>query len=343
MKRVFSAAIILTLSLALTHASAEIWAEQRITNTPWYETGPKIWQDKIYHGDYRTGSSDIYVWTAAEGSRPLIQWEGSQGVEAVYGDSFVFRSYTQPAQGYADLYLYDPANGIRAISTAPGDQKNADIFGDTVVFEDHQGPYSQVKIWDPVNGEKLVSPTTSWQSHPRIWNDTVVWEDGRSGWRSDVYRYSPTDGETLLSNYLNAAKSPAIYEDKIVMYWLDDPYSYLDAPGLYEWTPTGGLRRLSTNVGTELEVWDDLIVSYPRELGNILAYDPVHGWTQVNQTQVVNANMASLYGNEVAWVGGYDIFLSTMVPEPSGLVGLGGLGSLLCLRLRRVNRKRQRR
>jgi beta propeller repeat protein len=334
MKKIISGAIILILSLALTHASAEIWAEQRLTNTAWHETGPKF--DKVdgtlYYNDFRNGPADVYAWDAATGFRPVIQAPGTQVVDGAYGSTLVYRSYSQEAQGYADLYLYDPVNGTRTISTAPGDQTHAGIFGDTIVWEDHRGPYSQIYTYDPVDGERRISPTNSNQSFPKIWGDTVVFEDFRYG-RSDVFRWNPNDGELLLSNYLNAGAAPAIYQDKIVMFFMNDPYSSFDEPGLYEWRPSGGIRRLAEASPSDVwytDTWGDLVV-WQHGIGpsQVEAWDPVHGFTAVNQSYAGFARTPSVYENKVAWIGGNEVFLSTLVPEPPGALMLSGLA--LCL------------
>ena len=318
----------------------EIWTETRITNTSWWETRPVMWGNTIYYNDGRSGSGDIYTWDPVNGSRPLIQGPNSQITQTVHEHKLVYRDN---GAGNDDLYLWDAVNGTRPITTAPGDQTNADIYGDTVVWEDRRGAKPQVYMWDPVNGERPISPTAYNQISPRIWGDTVVWEDDRNG-RRDVYMWNPRDGERLLSTYIFGMCSPDIHEGRVVMWMLDDPRTLLDEPGLWEWTPERGLRRLAelypSTAPQSCNVWGDLVVACGGGgASNVIAWDPVHGVTRVNQSCLGDAMLPSLYGNTVLWQGNWDIYMCTLVPEPSGLVALLGCGGFLAVTCRRRVRK----
>jgi len=318
----------------------EIWTETRITNTSWWETRPVMWGNTIYYNDGRSGSGDIYTWDPVNGSRPLIQGPNSQITQAVHEHKLVYRDN---GAGNDDLYLWDAVNGIRPIATAPGDQTNADIYGDTVVWEDYRVPgQSRVYIWDPVNGERPVSSVSSYQINPRIWGDTVVWEDGRNG-RRDVYMWNPRDGERRLSTALFPMMSPAIYQDRVVMWVINDPYAPWNEPGIWEWTPQGGLRKIfeyyPTGIPQCTGLWGDLVVWSGSGPSNVAAWDPVHGKTRVNQSCLGDAMLPSLYGNTVLWQGNWDIYMCTLVPEPSGLVALLGCGGFLAVTCRRRVRK----
>ena len=72
-------------------------------------------------------------------------------------------------------------------------------------------------------------------------------------------------------------------------------------------------------------MWGDSIAA-----GQGKAWDPVHGQTSYSLGNQY-ADYPSVYGNQVAWVGGYNIYISTRVPEPSGLLALGTFGGLCWL------------
>jgi beta propeller repeat protein len=271
------------------------------------------------------------MWDRAGGERRFLG--GGAGVWAVYEDKVAVAKH--PGSEF-DLWLYDPIHGERLISAAPGDQIEADVFGDFVVWEDHRGPYSQIYMWDPVNGERRISPTNSNQARPKIWGDTVVYDDNRTG-RTNVFRWNPREGDMLLSNYLNVGFAPAIYGDKVIMFWLNDWNTTEDAPGLWEWTPGGGLRRLlefSPPLGTAYpNLVGDLVV-WSNNNGAVFSWDPVHGRNEVTP---IYGSMPSLYDNKVAWISGpEDIYLSTLVPEPSGFIVLAAAIPLLWAMRRRL-------
>jgi beta propeller repeat protein len=327
-------ALALTLLLARSVLSGPLWVTEKITNTQWYETGPKVYGETIYFNDFRSGPADVYAWTRAGGAQPVIQAPGTQVVDSVYEDRIVYRSYTQEAQGYADLYVYDPAEGSRPISTAPGDQTNADMWGDTVVWEDYRAGSTspRVYMWDPVNGERRITACESRQENPRIWGDTIIWEDTRNG-RWDVYMYNPRDGEKSLGPFA----APDIYEGRVVMWALAGPDGYGQYPGLWEWTPQGGIRWLEriymTSYPYYMNLWGDVVVWSGNGPSNVVAWDPVHGINWVDQSG--SSSQPSLYDGRVAWIGGTDLYLSTMVPEPSSLAALAASVGLLCLVRRR--------
>lgn len=333
-----------------------IWEQQKITSGNWFKSGPRIWglgsDTRVYWNDRRSGNGEVYVWDESGGERRVLGGDGiSRGTWSAWQDRLAVGHYM--GAGEYDLYLYDPVNGEQAISTAPGSQSDADIYSDihgsTVVYEDTRNGYDnrQIYIWDPVNGERRLSPTNSAQSSPKIYGDTVVWSDARnSTWyetRWDVYMWNPRDGETRLTGgFSGGASSPAIYEDRIVT-WAKDDYE----PGLYEWSPQGGWRLLeegSAYLPYYMEMWEDLVVWSSNE-GGVGAWDPIHGRTVASQG--VDTGMTpSIYGNKVAFTGitnnVWDIYVSTLVPEPSSLLALAGCaGGLFCLARRRFANRRK--
>jgi len=335
--RIALAAFVMAALVSQGVLSDEIWTERKLTSGGgWFRGGPEIWGDKVYWTDRRTGNGDVYVWDEAGGERELIGGPDSEGVMAVYEEKIAMVKYIS---GQYDLYLWDAVNGRTAVCTAPGDQCEGDIYGDTVVWEDHRGAKPQVYMWDPVNGERPISPTAYSQTTPRIWGDTVVWEDGRNG-RWDVYMWNPRDGERRLSTALFPMMSPAIYQDRVVMWVINDPYAPWNEPGIWEWTPQGGLRKIFEYYPTDIPqctgLWGDLVVW---GASNVVAWDPVHGKTRVNQSRVGYAYWPSVYGNTVVWSDMNDIYMCTLVPEPSGLTALLGWAGFLALTRRRRLRK----
>ena len=321
----------------------EIWSERKLTSGAGGHS-PEVWANTVYWVDSRfwqSGYEEIRAWDAASGERVVRQVPLYTVIESVYEDRLLYSTYAP--SGHWDLYVWDPLLGEQAVCTAPGDQFPGDIHGDTVVWQDRRGAKSQVYIWDPVNGERPISPTAYNQISPRIWGDTVVWEDDRNG-RRDVYMWNPRDGERLLSTYIFGMCSPDIHEGRVVMWMLDDPRTLLDEPGLWEWTPERGLRRLAelypSTAPQSCNVWGDLVVACGGGgASNVIAWDPVHGVTRVNQSCLGDAMLPSLYGNTVLWQGNWDIYMCTLVPEPSGLVALLGCGGFLAVTCRRRVRK----
>lgn len=329
----------LTLGVILsTHAfTQQVWNEQRITNTSWEEGGPVVWGDTVYYSANTSGSWGIYAWDAASGSRPVVQTAATEALEAVYADKIVYTVYSGGA-GTADLYLFDPVNGRRAISTALGDQKRAQIYGDKVVWQDYRSGRPQIYMWDPVNGERPLLPSSSRQENPRISQSRVVWDDDQYG----TYMWTPEGGAVNLGGGV----SPAVYEDKVVNWTLghyefDNGY-YLIPGYLWEWTPSTGWQTLAEHPFTEwsevqyTKVWGDL-VTWQRgiDLATVNAWDPLHGFSRVGA-----GFTPSVYENRIAWSSwNWDVYLSTMVPEPSSLLALaGGIGFLLLRQRRKMRR-----
>ena len=343
--RIALAAFVMAALVSQAVLSDEIWTERKLTSGAGGHS-PEVWGNTVYWVDSglaQSGYEEIRAWDAASGERVVMQVPLSQytGLQSVYQDTLLYTKYV--GSGDRDLYVWDPLLGERAISIAPGYQYHADIYGDTVVWEDRRGAKSQVYIWDPVNGERPISPTAYNQISPRIWGDTVVWEDDRNG-RRDVYMWNPRDGERLLSTYIFGMCSPDIHEGRVVMWMLDDPRTLLDEPGLWEWTPQRGLKRLAelypSTAPQSCNVWGDLVVACGGGgASNVIAWDPVHGVTRVNQSALGAAGSPSLYGTTVAWTGYSDVYVSTLVPEPSGLITLLGWAGFLALTRRRRLRK----
>ena len=292
---------------------------------------PRIYGDHVYYGAEDTsGLSSVYRWTKDQGSVRLLGGDGIwRRPEAVWEDKVVVNRYVN---NQLDLWLYDPVNGETAITAAAGDQYEADIYGSTVVYEDRSGTYSQVMIWDEVNGERILSPASANQTVPKIYGDRVVYQEN-----GGVWMWTPTTGATRLAT----GRSPVIYGDKIVYFYpaTSDPYGFY--PGnIMQWTPSGGFQSLAPwyDYGGAFEVdMSDTLVAW--SLGDpryASTYDPAHGVRLL--ADMTPAMIGSVYGNSVAWVGSYNVYLSTLVPEPSGLIALssfGGVFSLLCLRRRR--------
>ena len=320
----------------------EIWQEQRITDDhTWFTGATLLWEDKIYWTDRRNGYGEIYTWDQTGGERRLIGGDGiSRGSAAIWGDQMVVSRYVS---GQRHLYLWDPVNGERAITPTPTNQLNPAISNGVVAWEDYRSGIPQIYVWDAVNGERRVSPTNSDQTNPRVSeNGTVVWEDRRNG-RSDVYMWNLADGEKRLSTYISDMSAPAIYQDRVTMWLIGG--SFPEDRGLWEWTSDHGLRQLGQISYTDpysimyARMWGDLVVW---QSGNgpsgVMAWDPMHGFIRVNQTAFGYARSPSVFENKVAWVGNYDIYLSTLVPEPSGLAALSLSACLLWPIMRRRTR-----
>jgi hypothetical protein len=134
---------------------------------------------------------------------------------------------------------------------------------------------------------------------------------------------------------------PAIYGDRVLMWVPYDPDFDFGEAGMWEWTPQDGLRMLwGINMPLPpncFDVWDDIIVFSDGAQSNVFAYDPPW-YTRINQSAQGYAGGVSLYGNRAVWVGNHDIYLSTLVPEPSSLLALsaGCTGLLVLLRRRRA-------
>lgn len=295
---------------------------------------PEDLGDTIYYVDARNSYGEIYAWDQAQGARLLLGGDGiSRGVQAVYQDKLVTHRYVN---GQRDLYTWDPVNGEAPLCTAPGNQRNARIYGDTIVWEDYRAGASQIYTWDPVNGERRLSPAVGAQTNPRIWGDRIIWhDDGNCGsYPAGTYMWTPQDGVSRIGYGDHAA----IYQDRVVMWqnaWTEDrpQDSPIRHPGyLYEWTPATGFRTILQHDGStsQLETWGDFVF-----LGSG-AWHPVYGFHFVSPSTLGTVSSFSAYGNKVALASNNDIYLSTLVPEPSSMLALiGGLGVLGAMLRRR--------
>lgn len=89
---------------------------------------------------------------------------------------------------------------------------------------------------------------------------------------------------------------------------------------------------------SSLETWGDLVVLGGTSVG---AWDPVHGFNIVNQSNRGLVTSFSVYDNKIAWAGNNDIYISTLVPEPPSLLALvAGLSALGTMRRRRTKEGR---
>jgi TolB protein len=337
--------VVLTLVMLLAQCAlcASIWTEEKITSAgTWGRSGPVVWGDKVYWNDQRSGKNEIYVWDRVGGERCLLSGSASTAVWSAYQGTLVTGHYVN---GQYDLYVWDASNGERAISTAPGNQTYASTCGNTVVWQDTRSGVSQVYMWDPINGERQIAPSGYAQTRPKIWGNTVVWEEGYTdewtGYQASVYMWSPTAGKVLVGDGM---RSPAIYGDKITMF-LPDPDPYSDGSRLYQYAiSTGTISGYATVGGRSIfsaSMWGDTVVWYTGgTYADVGAWDPIHGVTYVNHSNLGHAYTPSIYGRYVAWSNGKDIYLSTIVPEPSACVGLmlGLVGIMPCLRRRRTER-----
>jgi len=325
--------VLLLFALAqIASAQGSVWQETRITGDGAYPSTPKIWQDTVYWRDqrsYQSGYEEIRAWDPTGGERAIAQVPMYSLLESIYQQKIVYQTYVS-GNNY-DLYSWDPSNGHIPITTAAGIQNNADIYGSenlVVVWEDHRGTtYSQIYVWDAVNGERILSPASANQTVPKIWGDRVVWqEDNPGGTEFKIYSYTPSEGR----RFIGYGVSPGIWQDRVVgwkraYYDKSDPYNWVFVPGsLWQWTPAGGLVNLAEHnwtTGIEYtDMWGTLVVAnYGR------AWDPVNGFTY-------NAvNYPSIYENNVAGVRSNNIYLETLVPEPSGLLALSSLAGALLL------------
>lgn len=329
-------ATVLTALLSLPAASQDpLWQVQRITSTSWTEYGPKIWGDTVYYGENRNGYGEIYSWDQAQGPRKLLGGDGiHRSVLDVYGDKLVIGHYSD---GNRDVYLYDPVNGERFVGTGRTDASDARIYGDTVVWV--KG--GRIQVWDPVNGNRILYDQGSGQSQPRIWGDRIMWYMwGTYPYYDDrgIYMWTPGSEVTKVFGSWDYFD---MYEDKVAMwesaFWLYPPAQ----PGIYfpgslcMWTPTGSQLIQHDFWTRDLEMWGDLVVS------NARTWDPIHGFTCYADRQAYWVDSFSVYGNKIVWAAEGaerrgDIYLSTMIPEPSSLIalltGFGPLGILLVRR-----------
>jgi beta propeller repeat protein len=319
-------AVILAALIVTPAASQAMWQEQLVLGESWAENDPKMWGSTIYYADHRAGYPDVYAYDPLNGSRPIIQGPRQQYPEAVYEDKLVYSDYRT---GTGSLYLWDQASGSQLISSSIGPDAHTSIYGDLVVWEDYRAGLGnpRVYMWDPMNGETRISSTETSQTAPKVWGNRVIWQEG-----SQVRTWSPDGG----ASQIGSGNYSAVYQDRVVIWqnaWTEPSsggYPGKYHPGfLKEWTPETGLRTILEHDKTTsgLELWGDLVVL------STGAWDPVHGFSYyIEPGHYVNAY--SLYGNQVAWVSGdNNIFLSTMIPEPSSLfalaVGLGALAGML--------------
>jgi len=333
----FWQACLITLALGglLAQAASCQWQETRITGDGASPYTPKTWGGVVYwtdSRDYQTGYVDIRKWES--GTETVIRqlpWAWGNDIEAIYQDDLVLMRGISSSNW--DLYRWNAGTGVEtAISTAPGKQHNADIYQGTVVWEDHRDPnLSEIYIWDEAGGERVLSPSGYNQTVPKIWGQgadmRVTWQqEGQYG--PEIHSYTPSEGTQLIGGGI----SPAVYENKIV-WWTEvryNPFPIPKDPGyLFQWTPNGGGVILAEHDYywegyPTADMWGDLVVA-----GGV-AWDPAHGFTYPG------VSFASVYGNQVAGVRNSNVYLETLIPEPSSLLAFSSLaGGLLLIAVRK--------
>lgn len=255
--------VVLTVVMLLAQCAlcALIWTEEKITPAGAQPGLPKVWGDRVYYSDSRTGIRQVYVWDRVGGERSLIGGPTNAAVAGVYGDTLLLSRYTN---GQYDLYLWDPVSGERPVTTAAGNQSAASIYGNTVVFVDSSTGVAQVHVWDPMNGDRAIAPSSNNQIAPKIYGNTVVWEEGYQDEFTDyympsVYMWDPVNGKRLIGNGM---ESPAIYGDKITMF-MPDPDRYSSGSFLYQYSTSTGLTgKYATVSGRSISMastWGDMV------------------------------------------------------------------------------------
>jgi len=195
-----------------------------VSDNPYQQINPMVWEDRIVWQDNRNGNWDIYLYYInTDTLRQVTDNEYNQINPDIYGDRIVWED---ERNGNADIYLYSiiskdetritvDAAGFQPFQTSPR------ISEDTIVWLDNRFGEFNIFSYEIINGtEQAITSGRSIKFNPEIHEGTIVWEDNRNGnW--DIYMYELTSGAELqLTSSPENQVNPSVDDGYIC--WEDD-------------------------------------------------------------------------------------------------------------------------
>jgi beta propeller repeat protein len=107
----------------------------RITNNPYRQEWPDVYNNLIVWADYRNGNSDIYMKDINTGVESRITSNSmNQDIPKIYGSKIV---YNDDRNGNADIYLYNLVTKSETrLTPSTQNQYNPQIYGNNIVWDD---------------------------------------------------------------------------------------------------------------------------------------------------------------------------------------------------------------
>lgn len=207
----------------------------KITNNPYMQGDPDIYEGTIVWTDYRNGNPDIYAYSFSNSTEwAVCTNDDAQQKPSIDADRIVWQDYRN---GNFDVYMFNITSGEETrLSSIADDDMSPRIQGDFVVWYSYHGSapfndYSDIYLLDLKSMELTnLNNDTAVQYTPDVYGNNVVWHDNRNGnW--EIYRYN-TDTQEIsrltydVDNEQNFI--PRIYEDRVVYYFhhrVDDIWS----------------------------------------------------------------------------------------------------------------------
>lgn len=221
-----------------TH-SALAGTETQITSSSWNQQYPSISGNKIVWQEYRSGSSNIYMYDLATNTETEISHGQGSGSYApdIDGNRIVWVDYRNGGNNAA-IYMYDLLTHTETmIASGSGVYYDPQISGNKVVWFDvrNGGANSDVYMYDLATHTEIpicTAPKTQYYS--KISGDKIVWQDYRNG-NPNIYMYDlAANTETRITTNMAGQEHPEIFGNMIV--WQDyrnardndnsDVYSY---------------------------------------------------------------------------------------------------------------------
>jgi beta propeller repeat protein len=219
-KTLFAVVVLITIGVALTFGYLQVFSEFQITDDPFYQSRPAIYQDIVVFLDDRNGNYDIYGYNLSTKEEfPITTDKSDQSFPAIYENIVV---WYDERNGNADIYGYNLSTKEEfQITTNVSDQVSPAIYNDIVVWADDRNGKSDIYGYNLLTRKEFqITKDPSRQSNPAIYNNIVVWHDERNG-NKDIYGYNlSTKEEFQITDDPHDQVSPAIYNDIVV--WDDD-------------------------------------------------------------------------------------------------------------------------
>jgi beta propeller repeat protein/parallel beta-helix repeat protein len=198
----------------------------RITDNPFMQGEPDIYDGNIVWTDYRNGNPDIYAYSLSNSTEwAVCTLASAQSRPAIDGDRIVWQDYRN---GNYDICLMNISDGSTAIlTTDPNNDMSPEMNGNFVVWYSYYGSppsndYSDIHMFDLKSWTLTnVNKDSPVQYTPDIYGNNIVWHDNRNGnW--EIYT---CDVETLAPRRLTwdpeAQQNfmPRIFEQNVVFYF----------------------------------------------------------------------------------------------------------------------------